>query len=78
MGYAAGMDVPTKMTAERHTVPVSRPPRKSRNVRVEDELWDAAQRAADEQRHVLSEQIRYMLQGYVAANDKRKKREGKR
>ena len=68
------MNVPTKMTAERHTEPVTRPPRKSRNVRVEDELWDAAQLAADEQRHVLSEQIRFMLQGYVAANEKRKRK----
>lgn len=50
---------------------MSRPPRKSRNVRVEDELWDAAQKAADEQGHVLSEQIRFFLARYVKAHAKR-------
>ena len=66
------MEPATKMRAERHTDPVSRPPRKSRNVRVEDELWDAAQKAADEQGHVLSEQIRFFLARYVKAHAKRK------
>lgn len=65
------------MWAERHTEPVPRPPRKSRNVRVEDELWEAAQEAADEQGHVLSEQIRRFLEDYVFAWE-RKKRKGKR
>lgn len=66
------MEATTKMRAERHTEPVTRPPRRSRNIRVEDELWEAAQRAADEQRHVLSEQIRKFLERYVEDNNKRK------
>lgn len=63
----------TAMRAERHTVAVARPPRRSRNVRVEDELWEDAQAVADERKEVLSEEIRRMLKEYVRAH-----KEGKR
>jgi len=43
-----------------------RPPRKPRAVRVEDELWDAAMRKAEERNEVLSEEIRAFLKRYVA------------
>lgn len=43
----------------------SRPPRKARAVRVEDDLWQAAQRKAEERGHVLSEVIREALKRYV-------------
>ena len=43
-----------------------RPPRKARAVRVEDELWDAAMRKAEERGDVLSEVIREALKRYVA------------
>ena len=68
------MEATTRMRAARHTSAVSRPPRKSRNVRVEDELWEAAQAAADEQKQVLAEQIRYFLADYVKAHKKGKRR----
>lgn len=42
-----------------------RPPRKPRAVRVEDDLWDAAKRAAEERGDVLSEVIREALKRYV-------------
>lgn len=57
-----------RMTAARQTVAMARPPRRSRNVRVEDELWEDAQAVADERREVLSEEIRRMLKEYVAAH----------
>ena len=43
-----------------------RPPRKPRSVKVEDELWEAAKRKADERGEVLSEVIREALKRYVA------------
>ena len=43
-----------------------RQPRKPRAVRVEDELWDAAMRKAEERDEVLSEEIRAFLKRYVA------------
>jgi hypothetical protein len=43
-----------------------RPPRKPRSVKVEDELWEAAKRKADERGEVLSEVIRAALKRYVA------------
>jgi len=43
-----------------------RPPRKARAVRVEDELWEAAQAAAERRGEVLSEEIRKFLQRYAA------------
>lgn len=43
-----------------------RPPRKPRSVKVEDELWDAAKRKADERGEVLSEVIRAFLKRYVS------------
>lgn len=43
-----------------------RPPRKPRSIRVEDELWDAALRRAEERGDVLSEVIREALKRYVA------------
>lgn len=43
-----------------------RPPRKPRAVRVEDELWDAAMRKAEERGEILSEVIREALKRYVA------------
>jgi predicted HicB family RNase H-like nuclease len=47
-------------------------PRKSRNVRVEDELWEAALAAAEDQNRKLSEEIRRFLEDYVRAHEKRK------
>ena len=44
----------------------ARPPRRVRNIRVEDELWEAALDAAGERGDVLSEQIRRFLARYVA------------
>ena len=43
-----------------------RPPMRARAVRVEDELWDAAMRKAEERNEVLSEEIRAFLKRYVA------------
>ena len=43
-----------------------RPPRKPRAVRVEDDLWDAAMRKAEERGEILSEEIREFLKRYVA------------
>ena len=43
-----------------------RPPRRPRSVKVEDELWDAAMRKAEERGEVLSEEIRAFLKRYVA------------
>jgi hypothetical protein len=43
-----------------------RVPRRARAVRVEDELWEAAKRKADERGEVLSEVIREHLKRYVA------------
>ena len=40
--------------------------RKNRTVKVEDELWDAAMRKAEERGEVLSEEIRAFLKRYVA------------
>jgi hypothetical protein len=45
---------------------MSREPRKPRAVRVEDGLWLAAQKKADERGDVLSEVIREALKRYVA------------
>ena len=42
-----------------------RSPRKSRTIRAEDELWDAALRKADERGEVLSEEVREFLQRYA-------------
>ena len=44
---------------------ISRPSRKTRTIRVEDDLWDAAKRKAEERGDVLSEEIRKFLQRYV-------------
>lgn len=44
---------------------MTRPPRKPRAVRVEDELWAAAQAKANERGDVLSEVIREALKRYV-------------
>ena len=44
----------------------SRPPRKPRSVKVEDDLWNAAMRKAEERGDVLSEVIREALKRYVA------------
>lgn len=43
-----------------------RPPRKARAVRVEDDLWNAAMRKAEERGELLSEVIREALKRYVA------------
>jgi len=45
---------------------VTRPPRRPRSVKVEDELWDAAKAKAEERGDVLSEVIREALKRYVA------------
>lgn len=45
---------------------MTREPRKARAVRVEDELWTAAQAKAAERSDVLSEVIRAALKRYVA------------
>lgn len=44
---------------------MSREARKARAVRVEDNLWRAAQVKADERGEVLSEEIRKFLERYV-------------
>ena len=44
---------------------MTRPPRKPRSVKVEDELWAAALAKADERGEVLSEEIRRFLARYV-------------
>ena len=44
---------------------MTRPPRKPRSVKVEDELWAAALAKADERGEVLSEVIREALRRYV-------------
>ncbi|WP_330473779.1 hypothetical protein [Terrabacter sp. C0L_2] len=46
---------------------MSRPPRKTRSIRVEDKLWNAAAKTADECGDVLAEVVRASLQDYVAA-----------
>jgi len=43
-----------------------RPARRPRSVKVEDELWDAAMRKADERNEVLSEEIRAFIKRYVS------------
>lgn len=45
-----------------------RPQRKSRTIRVEDELWDAAMRAAEARGEILSEQIRAFLKRYARSS----------
>jgi hypothetical protein len=42
-----------------------RPPRSNRTIKVEDELWAAAMRKAEERGDVLSEEIRKFLHRYV-------------
>ena len=42
--------------------------RKNRTVKVEDDLWDAAMRKAEERGDVLSEVIREMLKRYVRSS----------
>ena len=42
-----------------------RPPRKPRSVKVEDPLWEAAMRTADERGEILSEEIRKFLKRYA-------------
>ena len=44
---------------------MTRPPRRPRSVKVEDELWDAAKAKADERGDLLSEVIREALKRYV-------------
>lgn len=44
---------------------MARKPRKARAVRVEDDLWRAAQAKADERGEILSEVIREALKRYV-------------
>lgn len=44
---------------------MTRPPRKPRSVKVEDELWAAAKAKSDERGEVLSEVIREALKRYV-------------
>ena len=46
---------------------MSRPPRRPRSVKVEDDLWRAAQRAADDREQILSEEIRKFLKRYAAS-----------
>lgn len=45
---------------------MSRSPRRPKSIRVEDDLWDAALKKADERGEVLSEEIRKFLQRYAA------------
>jgi len=45
-----------------------RPPRRPRSVKVEDDLWNAAMRKAEERGDVLSEVIREMLKRYVRSS----------
>jgi hypothetical protein len=45
---------------------VTRPPRKPRSVKVEDELWAAAHAKAEQRGEILSEVIREALKRYVA------------
>lgn len=45
---------------------MTRPARRPRSVKVEDDLWAAALRKADERGEVLSEEIRAFLKRYVA------------
>ena len=44
---------------------MTRPPRKPRSVKVEDDLWAAALAKADERGEVLSEEIRKFLTRYI-------------
>ena len=44
---------------------MTRPPRKPRSVKVEDDLWTAALAKADQRGEVLSEEIRRFLARYV-------------
>jgi len=44
---------------------MTRPPRKPRSVKVEDDLWAAALAKADERGEILSEEIRRFLARYV-------------
>ena len=43
----------------------ARPARRPRSVKVEDDLWEAAKRKADERGEILSEVIREALKRYV-------------
>ena len=45
---------------------MTRPPRKPRSIKVEDDLWRAAQAKADQRGEVLSEEVRKFLARYVA------------
>ena len=45
---------------------MSRPPRRPKSIRCEDDLWEAALKKADERGEVLSEEIRAFLKRYVA------------
>lgn len=47
---------------------VSRPARKNRNVRVEDDLWDPSLRIAEIRQDVLAEVVRDKLAEYIADN----------
>lgn len=53
-------------TRSRTVPPVARPPRKNRNLRVEDALWDPAMEIAEARGEVLSEVMRADLARYVA------------
>ena len=44
---------------------MTRPPRRPRSVKVEDELWTAALAKADERGEILSEEIRKFLTRYT-------------
>ena len=44
---------------------MARPPRRPRSVKVEDDLWDAAMRKAEERGEILSEVIREALKRYI-------------
>ena len=47
-----------------------KPVKRSRNIRVEDKLWEAAQAVADARNEVLSEEIREFLKRYVKKGTK--------
>ena len=44
---------------------MTRPPRRPRSVKVEDELWEAAKAKAEERGELVSEVIREALKRYV-------------
>jgi len=49
---------------------MTRPPKKTRTIRVDDKTWADAQAAANERHEVLSEEIRKMLVKYAKTKPK--------